>query len=163
MTGANFDAVYFDDTLIGPICEGSLGRVDEQGLIMFVNPAMQFSRSRLTVRFSDDDGQTWDRSLLIADKMSDYSVLVQGALLNDASTLAGETEAGAVSDKAGGMYGGVLWGSCDYPMPWRVWCNSDFKWTIYFTRFPLTRDHSSSARDDGQDSVMTVLRGEAIN
>jgi len=106
--------------LIDPICEGALAPVDS-GVIMFSNPAMQYSRSMLTVRFSDDGGESWDddKNVVIADKMADYSSLV----------------AGQVQEGTG--EGGVLWGSCERPMPWRVWCANAHDWNVMFTTFPL--------------------------
>ena len=127
--GATFGDIYFDEALIDPICEGSLARVDgvagtdaAEGLVMFSNPNMQYSRSKLTIKFSYDGGATWPESLLLADKMSDYSSLVQGAVGTDAD---------------GKSLGGVLWGSCEKPLPWRVWCEDAHGWNVLFTRFPL--------------------------
>ncbi|GMI44492.1 hypothetical protein TrCOL_g7804 [Triparma columacea] len=123
--GETFGEVVFDPQLPDPICEASINRVEGsagdggEGVLIFSNPDMQYSRSRLTVKFSDDQGVTWGRSLLLADRMSDYSSLVSGSL-------GGE-----------GEEGGVLWGSCNKPMPWRVWCEDAREWNVLWTRFPL--------------------------
>lgn len=59
--GVSFGEVFFDESLIDPICEGSLARVDgiqggeeEEGVILFSNPAMQYSRSK--VRHKREEG-----------------------------------------------------------------------------------------------------------
>ena len=77
--GVTFGEIYFDEALIDPICEASLARVDgvhgtdeDEGIVMFSNPAMQYSRSKLTIRFSYDGGVSWPKELLLADKMTDY-------------------------------------------------------------------------------------------
>jgi hypothetical protein len=79
----------------------------------------------LTVRFSEDGGGTWDdeKNVVIADKFADYSSLVAGSVLGGESGGSGE--------------GGVLWGSCDHPMPWRVWCGNAHEWTVLFSKFAL--------------------------
>ena len=32
---------------------------------------------------------------------------------------------------------GLLWSSCQHPIPMRVWCLWPTSWTIYFSRVPL--------------------------
>jgi hypothetical protein len=108
------------------------------------------------LRTSEDNGLTWGTSRLVADAMVDYSALVNGEL-------------SAVAGPKG--QGGVLWGSCTHPVPFRLWClpveqvGAESYWTIGFTRFKikihkepahiqpptLERDphgHGSSGHDD---------------
>lgn len=70
-----------DPVLIEPICQASIRRVrwpaaGTPGLILFSNPASVDSRSRMTVRGSVDDGETWPYEQLLYDKSSAYSCLV---------------------------------------------------------------------------------------
>ncbi|GMH88321.1 hypothetical protein TL16_g11124 [Triparma laevis f. inornata] len=146
--GVSFGEVFFDESLIDPICEGSLARIDgiqegeeEEGVILFSNPAMQYSRSKLTIRFSYDGGVTWSKSLLLADKMTDYSSLVQGVV-------------GVDSD--GSKLGGVLWGSCEKPLPWRVWCEDAHGWNVLFTRFPVEDPTTTSTSPKIATTTKTI-------
>lgn len=123
--GETFGDIYFDPALPDPICEAAISRVDGvagdvgEGVLLFSNPNMQYSRSMLTIKFSDDSGETWGRSLLLADRMTDYTSMIDGSV-------GGE-----------GEEGGVLWGSCSKPMPWRVWCENARDWNVLWTKFPL--------------------------
>ena len=81
----------------------------------------------LTVRLSRDGGRTWPLGIGLGDAMTDYSSLVEGELA------------------AAPGFGGVLFGSCKHPVPYRLWClpidsvKALHKtwWTVLFTRFPL--------------------------
>ncbi|GMH62458.1 hypothetical protein TrST_g13568 [Triparma strigata] len=146
--GVTFGEIYFDEALIDPICEASLARVDgvhgtdeDEGLVMFSNPAMQYSRSKLTIRFSYDGGVSWPKELLLADKMTDYSSLVQGAV---------------GIDEDGSQLGGVLWGSCEKPLPWRVWCEDTHGWNVLFTRFPLEGEATTSSSLSSTSNPKTI-------
>ena len=62
--GATWSELHDDRTLPEPRCEGFILRYDEpsgagKGSILFVNSAVQTSRSHGTVRMSEDDGATW--------------------------------------------------------------------------------------------------------
>jgi sialidase-1 len=72
--GITFTELRRDPTLIEPICQGSIARIGKQ--ILFANPASQSKRIDMTVRVSDDDGQTWPTSLRIHDGPAAYSCLV---------------------------------------------------------------------------------------
>lgn len=70
-----------DPALVEPVCQASIRRVrwpsaGSPGLILFANPASVDSRSRLTVRGSLDDGQTWPYQRLLYAESSAYSCLV---------------------------------------------------------------------------------------
>lgn len=77
--GQSWTETYFDSTLVGPVCQGSLLNYttpDGQHALLFSNPASSRQRKNLTVRLSLDDGQSWPiaRSVHIED--SAYSDLV---------------------------------------------------------------------------------------
>ena len=67
-----------DPTLIEPICQASLIRVEPpgqgDGRILFSNPASA-TRERMTVRLSPDEGATWTRSRVVHEGPSAYSCL----------------------------------------------------------------------------------------
>lgn len=84
--GITFGSLAFDETLIEPVCEGSL--VDgvpagkkPNGRLLFSNPAAT-NRTHLTVRLSTDDSRTWAASRLVDAGPSAYSSL---AVLRDGS------------------------------------------------------------------------------
>lgn len=77
--GQSWEEVYFDSTLIGPVCEGSIlnYRTPEgDPALLFSNPASTNSRTRLTVRMSLDEGRTWPIKRLVREGASAYSDLV---------------------------------------------------------------------------------------
>jgi len=53
-----------DDSLIDPVCFGSLLRYDESTLL-FCNAASEHARENITLRFSFDDGATWPRDVTV--------------------------------------------------------------------------------------------------
>jgi sialidase-1 len=71
-----------DPTLVESVCEASLirhsSRTDQRnsnGLLVFSNPAVPSGRHHLTIRTSEDDGQTWPHSRLLCEGSSAYSSL----------------------------------------------------------------------------------------
>ncbi len=77
--GVTWSAPQFDDALVEPTCQASLIRYPGRGKrgkagLLFSNPASE-KRARMTVRHSDDDGQTWKHSKLIYAGPSAYSSL----------------------------------------------------------------------------------------
>jgi len=82
-SGGTWSEPTFDKALIEPTCQGSLFRYswpDDSGSdrsrILFANPASR-SRSRMTVRMSYDEGQTWPVSRLVDPGSSAYSCLAR--------------------------------------------------------------------------------------
>ena len=77
-----------DPTLIEPVCQASMIRIgadsgpDAASRLVFSNPASTNARHRMTVRFSDDDGDTWSAGKLVYAGSSAYSSL---AALEDGS------------------------------------------------------------------------------
>jgi sialidase-1 len=72
--GESFADARRDPALSEPICQGSIIRAG--GHVLFSNPSSEKNRANMTVRISDDDGQTWPRSLVIHPGPSAYSCLV---------------------------------------------------------------------------------------
>ncbi|NOU86312.1 hypothetical protein GC102_11070 [Paenibacillus sp. LMG 31460] len=79
--GATWSPIYYDDALIDPICEASIIRYmpsdNEVGnrMMLFANPAGTERRENMTVRISNDDGQTWTTSKTAYKGPSAYSSL----------------------------------------------------------------------------------------
>jgi sialidase-1 len=85
--GETWSELRDDRTLPESRCEGCILRYDEpagigKGSILFVNPAVQTSRSHGTVRMSDDDDATWPVSRELVPGSFAYSCL---AVLPDRS------------------------------------------------------------------------------
>ncbi len=93
--GETWGETTWDPALPEPRCMGSLVRHTlpadgHPGLLLFSNPASREERRNLTLRGSEDEGQTWTRSLVIEPGPSAYSHL---AVLPD-GTIAIAYEAG---------------------------------------------------------------------
>jgi sialidase-1 len=71
--GLTWGPLSFDDTLIDPVCQGSL--ISDGGQLLFSNPASVSKREKLTVRLSNDMGTTWPRQLVLASGPAAYSCL----------------------------------------------------------------------------------------
>jgi len=77
--GITWLGLQLNDTLIEPVCQASLiaavpaGKKSD-GRLLFSNPAAT-TRTRMTVRFSADDGRTWGASRLLHEGPSAYSAL----------------------------------------------------------------------------------------
>ena len=96
--GITWTDQHFDTTLIEPICQAAIERYswdddETKSVILFSNPASQDGRVKMTLRASHDEGQTWDKSILLHEGPSAYSDL---AVLND-GTIACLYEAGEKS------------------------------------------------------------------
>lgn len=77
--GRTWSPTRFDETLIEPVCQGSLLRCTwpdngEKSRLLFSNPA-SLKREKLTVRVSQDEGVTWAASKVICDGPAAYSCL----------------------------------------------------------------------------------------
>ncbi len=73
--GMTWSEVSDNETLIEPVCEGSLIRYKKDRLL-FSNPA-DTKRVKMTVRMSRDEGKTWTKSRLVHEGPSAYSSLVE--------------------------------------------------------------------------------------
>ncbi|KQX63004.1 exo-alpha-sialidase [Paenibacillus sp. Root444D2] len=84
--GATWSPISYDNTLIDPICEASIIRympsdnLTSNRMLLFSNPADTVSRDKMTVRISNDDGQSWATSKTVYKGPSAYSSL---AILSD--------------------------------------------------------------------------------
>ncbi|XP_022104858.1 sialidase-1-like isoform X2 [Acanthaster planci] len=65
--------VYEDNTLIEPAC--AAGLLLHRNVLFFSNPKSTVARVDLTLRWSYDNGTTWDGELQIWDKASGYSTM----------------------------------------------------------------------------------------
>jgi sialidase-1 len=77
--GLTWFALQLDDALIEPVCQASLVAAvpagkKSNGRLLFSNPAAA-TRTRMTVRLSEDDGRTWAASRLVHAGPSAYSSL----------------------------------------------------------------------------------------
>lgn len=72
--GMTWSDLSNDETLIEPICQGSILQFNEQ--LYFSNPASKESRENMTLRMSLDGGESWSYKLLINKGPSAYSDLV---------------------------------------------------------------------------------------
>jgi len=78
--GATWSPLSYDETLISSRCQGSMIRYrppDALGepLVLFSNPAHATERVAMTVRLSEDDGQSWPASRVVFPGPSAYSCL----------------------------------------------------------------------------------------
>lgn len=79
--GQTWGELRFDETLIEPVCQASFIRLtaedmgDDRDRLLFANPASQHSRTRMTVRLSYDEGQTWPVSRLVNPGSAAYCCL----------------------------------------------------------------------------------------
>jgi len=80
--GLSWSEPRFDETLVEPICQASIRRYSwpEAGKsrILFSNPAAT-ERKNMTVRLSDDEGQTWAASRVLHAGPAAYSCLAVAA------------------------------------------------------------------------------------
>lgn len=80
--GATFAETRRDETLVEPICQGSVLRYDwpadgRAGRILFSNPANEAERTDMTLRISTDDGKTWPVANLVHKGWSCYSSMAK--------------------------------------------------------------------------------------
>ena len=71
--GQTFTDFEWDETLIEPVCQGSLDALPD-GQLLFANPASA-RRERMTVRLSPDGGRTWPAAQTLHTGPSAYSDL----------------------------------------------------------------------------------------
>lgn len=78
--GLTFGNMYADNTLIEPICQGSLlaATVAGKHTLFFSNPASS-TRHNMTLRLSTDNGSTWPKKYTVHSGPSAYSDIVMVA------------------------------------------------------------------------------------
>ena len=78
--GQSLSDMRYLPELIEPICQGSTLNLSEEGRpgkrILFSNPASTDKRIKMTIRLSEDNGQTWPYAYLVHEGPSAYSDLV---------------------------------------------------------------------------------------
>lgn len=78
--GISWSPTAHDETLVDPICQGSIRRFSEEGwsdrdCILFSNPASESARENMTIRLSYDECKTWSYSRRLNVGPSGYSCL----------------------------------------------------------------------------------------
>ena len=71
--GQNWSSIARDPVLVEPICQASIRRVGPS--LLFSNPASAEARQNMTVRLSNDDGQTWAAARVLHPGPAAYSCL----------------------------------------------------------------------------------------
>lgn len=79
--GETWSPFRHDEKLVEPRCQASLVRLTpsdavDAPIVLFSNPASEKDRVQMTVRLSEDDGQTWVTSRMLHAGPSAYSCLV---------------------------------------------------------------------------------------
>ena len=142
--GVTWGPISFPPELPDPASEGSLctaGFDSGQSLLLFSNAPMVWARSRLSLHLSADRGQSWgammdgdctpanDPAPADASAATGASCrgITDGATFSDYSSLtcgaAGAAAAPAVTYS-------VLYGTCDTPFPFQVWCQLPHAWSV---------------------------------
>ena len=73
--GESWIQQFFDSMLPDPVCQGSIlniGEYNGRSILAFCNPSDTTNRNNLTLRFSYDDGESWDHEISI-DKTDDIN------------------------------------------------------------------------------------------
>jgi sialidase-1 len=73
--GVTWSEVTLDPALVEPVCQASLIRLND-GRLVFANPASK-KRESLTVRLSEDEGQTWPHAKVLHAGPAAYSALAE--------------------------------------------------------------------------------------
>lgn len=76
--GATWDTSYFEQSLIDPVCQGSLLDITyrHKHFLLFSNPGSVTRREKLTISCSPDDGHTWPYRYLAYPGEAAYSDIV---------------------------------------------------------------------------------------
>ena len=74
--GDNFGDIYYDQTLVDPICAASIIRDYKDDMLYFSNAAHPTNRIRMTVKRSSDFGKSWEKELLVYEGPSAYSDMI---------------------------------------------------------------------------------------
>ena len=113
-SGITWSEIVYESIMKDSICEGS--STSFLHFTYFINPSMYFARSNLTLFYKSLHQTQWQQKRITNEfAFSDYS-----SLLNIPIVMNGQT------------FLGVMWGSCTFPLPFRVWCAFDKAWNIRF-------------------------------
>jgi sialidase-1 len=112
--GETWSNVQYDWQMRDSVCQGS--STSFQQFTFFVHPNMCSARANMTLMYRSIHQTEWEERRITNEfSFSDYSSVVQIPLM-----INGHTNVG------------VLWGSCTFPFPFRVWCGFDAAWTVRF-------------------------------
>ena len=112
--GETWSGVQYDWQMRDSVCQGS--STSFQQFTFFVHPNMCSARANMTLMYRSIHQTDWEERRITNEfSFSDYSSVVQIPLMIN-----------------GHLNVGVLWGSCTFPFPFRVWCGFDAAWTIRF-------------------------------
>jgi len=79
--GASWEKTTLDQTLPTPICQASLLTMNDKQGLLFLNPANTRARVQLTLRYSADNGNSWNNEFVVYPGPAGYSQL--GTLTNN--------------------------------------------------------------------------------
>jgi len=79
--GTTWGKTYLDQTLATPICQASLLTSNDKQGLLFLNPANTRARVQLTLRYSADNGSSWNNEFVVYPGPAGYSQL--GMLTNN--------------------------------------------------------------------------------
>jgi len=82
--GETWSDYSFVPDLVEPVCSAGLINVD--GSLYFSNPASATARVNMTLKRSDDGGNSWQEVALVFGGMSEYSVLIDMTNTNNGTT-----------------------------------------------------------------------------
>lgn len=83
--GETWGEIHYDATLISPICQASLVRINDA--FYFSNPASKTARENMTIRKSTDNCENWKGELMImkGPVAGGYSNIVPAPLAGDST------------------------------------------------------------------------------
>lgn len=112
--GVSWSGLQYEHQMQDPVCQGSSTSFQE--FTFFVHPHMCNARANLTFMYRSIHSTEWEVQRITNEfSFSDYSSIVQFPIMEN-----------------GHLYAGVLWGSCSFPLPFRVWCAFNSAWTVRF-------------------------------
>lgn len=113
-SGATWSDVQYEQRMRDPVCQGSA--TSFQQFTFFVHPNMCYARANMTLMYRSIHQTEWEERRITNEfSFSDYSSIVQIPQMTN-----------------GHLFVGVLWGTCTFPFPFRVWCGFDSAWTVRF-------------------------------
>lgn len=112
--GQTWDTAYYDLRLPDPVCQGSilsLGKKRGKHHLVFCNPADTQYRNHLTLRYSDDVGVTWRKSMLM-EGSTDLKPIKDAAAYSDLVRV-GKKHVGVLYERDG--YREIVFKALRYP------------------------------------------------
>jgi len=75
--GQSWSKTRLDTNILTPICQASIIKANNSDGMYFLNPANAAARVQLTLRYSEDNGANWHKSMTIFPGPAGYSQLAQ--------------------------------------------------------------------------------------